>query len=120
MKKSVKLLSYLLLIFAYSLFLSIGMECLLCVLFLFFSLPLESGTGVSAFPRFFAFCLITGILATAAVIAILTLNYKYSDKLGCTKKRFALIALISFFAAISMLPIWERLIDFLSTAFKTL
>ena len=117
MTKALKLLSYLLFILAYSLFLSIGMECLLCVLSLFFSLPLESGTGVSAFPRFFAFCLITGVLATAALIAILTLNYKYSDKLGCTKKRFSLIASISFFTAISMLPIWEGLFDFLSATF---
>ena len=117
MTKALKLLSYLLFILAYSLFLSIGMECLLCVLFLFISISFDSNTGVAAFPRFFAFCLITGVLATVALIAILILNYKYSDKLGCTKKRFALIALISFFTAISMLPIWERLFDFLWSAY---
>ena len=93
------------------------MECLLCVLSLFISISFDSNTGVAAFPRFFAFCLVTGILATAALIAVLTLNYKYSDKLGCTKKRFALIAFISFFTAISMLPIWEGLFDFLRATF---
>ena len=100
-------------IIAYAAFLSLGMECLLNLLSVFMAISLDGGAVTKQYPRFIPFCIIVGILALVALVAIFVINIKASDRFGFTKKLWWTQMIIAVVVSVPMIKLWETLFDFL-------
>lgn len=104
-------------IIAYAIFLSLGMECLLCLLGAAMAISLDSASVTAQYPRFIPFCIIVGILALVALVAIFVINIKASDRFGFTKKLWWAQMIIAVVISVPMIKLWETLFDFLQKTF---
>ena len=104
-------------IIAYAAFLSLGMECLLNLLSVFMAISLDGGAVTKQYPRFIPFCIIVGILALVALVAVFVMNLKASDKFGFTKRLWWAQMIITVVISVPMIKLWETLFDFLQKTF---
>ncbi len=97
----------------YSIFLSLGMECLLNLLGAAMAVSLDGKSVIDQYPRFIPFCLGVGFLSLIAIIIVLILNIKKSEKLGYTKAVWIAQSICSFIISLPMIKGWELLFRYL-------
>lgn len=116
-KTNLKALLYLFFTIAYATLLSIGMACLLNLFGIALAISLDGGSVVNQYPRFIPFCFVVGLLAFVALILLLVLNIKTSEKFDYTKKIWCAQSIGAFIISIPMTKFWEMLFDFMQKAF---
>ena len=105
-------------IIAYAIFLIIGIECLLNLLSLAVHVSLDSDLTVMGEHRgFLLFCIVLGLLATAAIIALLVFNIKTAEKFDYSKKTWYVQMISALVISLPMLKIWEMLFEYLQKTF---
>lgn len=110
MKKHFCIISFTL---SYAIILSLIIECLLYLLGLTFGISLDSYEPMSAEPIFFPLCIIAGILALLAIVAIFLLNFIKSERLGYTRKMWCAQGIFAIVGAVLLMKPWEILLDYL-------
>ena len=110
MKKRVLLCSAFAVV--YAVFLSFGIECLLCVLSEFFSLP-DSSAAAGSYSRTLLLCIVLGILCTAVLIGLFILNLKIYEKPEFTKRLWVAQMISAAVISIPMIKLWEALFGIL-------
>ncbi len=108
MKKYFCIISFTL---SYAILLSLIIECLLYFLGLTFGILLDE--PMSAEPIFFPLCIIAGILALLAMVAIFLLNFIKSERLGYTRKMWCAQGIFAIVGAVLLMKPWEILFDYL-------
>ena len=108
MKKHFCIISFTL---SYAILLSLIIECLLYLLGLTFGISLDEPR--SAEPIFFPLCIIAGILALLAMVAIFLLNFIKSERLGYTRKMWCAQGIFAIVGAVLLMKPWEILLDYL-------
>ncbi len=114
-KKPIKIVAYLLFIIAYAVFLSIGMECLLNLLSISIGLSLDGPPN--PYPRFIPFCFVVGSFALVALVLLVILNIKESERLDYTKRVWCIQSTVAFVISLPMIKLWEMLFDYLHKVF---
>ena len=95
-------------------FLSLGMTCLLDLLSISVGISLDTEIE---YPRFIPFCIILGIVALLGVGFLLLGNIKISEKLKFTKRAWYFQYIFALVLSIPMIKPWEMLFDFLQKTF---
>lgn len=116
-KKLIQIVAYLLFIIVYAAFLSIGMECLLNLLGIFMGISLDGKSPANQYPRFIPFCVVVGFLALVALVLLVILNIKVSERLDYTKRVWCIQSILAFFVSIPMIKLWEMLFEYMQKAF---
>ncbi len=116
-KKLIKIVACLLLIIAYAVFLSIGTECLLSLLSIYMSISLDGESVANQYPRFIPFCVVVGFLALVALVLLVILTIKVSEKLDYTKRVWYIQSIFAFVVSIPMIKLWEMLFEYMQKAF---
>ena len=116
-KKPIKIVAYLLFVIAYAAFLSIGMECLLNLLGISMGIALDGNSVVNQYPRFIPFCVVVGFLALVALVLLVILNIKASEKLDYTKRVWYIQSIFAFVISIPMIKLWEMLFEYIQKVF---
>jgi len=93
-----------------TIFLSLGMTCLLNLLSISVGISLDSAIQ---YPRFIPFCIILGIVALLGVIFLFFGNIKMSEKFKFTKWTWYFQYIFAFVLSIPMVKLWQMLFDFL-------
>ncbi len=109
MTKFTKLLARVLFTAAYAALISFAMSCFMHLPSLSF---VSSWTGVS-YPRLIFFCYAVPILASVALICLLILNIKLSDRLSYTSDTWLGQTVCAFVISIPTIQLWSDLILFL-------
>ena len=110
MKKYFCIISFTL---SYAILLSLIIECLLYLLGLTFGISLDYYEPMSAEPIFFPLCIIAGILALLAMVAIFLLNFIKSERLGYTRKMWCVQGIFAIVGAVLLIKPWEIFFDYL-------
>ena len=95
----------------YALVWSLGIECLLNLMGMAMAISPDSASVTEQLPRLIPFCVIVGVLALAALVSILILNLKVSEKYSFTKEIWWTQMVIAFIISIPMIKPWEMLFD---------
>ena len=66
---------------------------------------------------FLLFCIVLGLLATAAIIALLVFNIKTAEKFDYSKKTWYVQMISALVISLPMLKIWEMLFEYLQKTF---
>ena len=114
MKHAKNILAYTLFTLAYTAMLSLGMQSLLYVLGMGFALSLDS---TPSYPHFFPFCLATGVFATIALVALVFLNVKVSQRFAYNKIKWGIQSAVVFFLSMYMTTYWKMLFEYLRVVF---
>ena len=109
-------MAYLLFTFGYIAFLSLGMAC--------FKLSFGYGMATSpdanedpSYPYFLPFCVIVGLVATVALLALLFVNWMVVEDYGYTKGGCGLQAIIVFVLSFCLAHPWVMFLEFLHQIF---
>jgi len=102
---------------AYAMVFSFGMECLLNLLGVFFSISLDGGSVTEQYPRFIPFCFFFGFFALVMLALLFFINLKAAEHVGFSKTLWRVELILAFILSIPMLKPWEMLFDFLQNAF---
>jgi len=116
-KKTIQTVAYLLFIIAYAAFLSIGMECLLILLGISMGIALDGTSWAHQYPRLIPFCLVVGFLALVALIFLVILNIKASEKLDYTKRIWYIQSILAFVVSLPVIKLWEMLFEYMQKVF---
>ena len=81
------------------------------------AISLDGAAVTKQYPRFIPFCIIVGILALVALVAVFVMNLKASDKFGFTKRHWWAQMIIAVLVSVPMIKLWETLFDFLQKTF---
>ena len=101
----------------YAAILSLGAECLLNLLSAVMSVSLDSPTATEQYPRFIAFCIIVGIVALLALIAVIILNFKLSERLKYNKNVSIIQSIVALAVSVPLIGLWELLFKALQNTF---
>ena len=115
-KKLIKIVAYLLFIIAYATFLSLGMECLLNLLGISMGISLDGQSAANQYPRFVPFCVVVGFLAFVALVLLVILNLKASERLDYTKRIWCVQSILAFLVSIPIIKLWEMLFEYMQKA----
>ena len=102
---------------AYAIFLSLGFECMLRFLGAAMAISIDGSSVTRQYPRFIPFCLVAGIVASAAIIGIFILNVIASEKNELDKRLWTAELILAFVISLPMIKPWEILFDFLQKTF---
>ena len=108
-----KILLAIAFVMTYSIFLSLGLECLLNLFGISMGISLDGSSVLKQYPRFIPFCLIVGFFALSALIGIFILNFKAAEKYEFTKKFWLVQMIIAVALSFPMIKPWEILFEFL-------
>ena len=100
----------------YAAIISLGAECLLNLLSVVMSVSLDSPVSAQ-YPRFITFCIIVGIAAFIALIAIIILNVKASEKLKYNKNVWIIQSITALAISVPAIGLWESLFRLLQNIF---
>ena len=100
-------------IISYATFLSLGMECLLCLLGVAMAISLDGAAVTAQYPRFIPFCFIVGIVALAFIIVTFILNLKASGRFAFAKKLWWIEIAVALVLSLPMVKLWEIIFDLL-------
>ena len=114
--KMLNIVFYFLFSLAYSIFLSLGLTCLLRLFGMALALSLDGGI-FSSYPRFIPFCIVLAFLCIIAIIFIVIFNVKVSEKLNYTKFVWCVQFISSFIIAFFTMRAWEIFFDYLQKTF---
>ena len=116
MKNPLNLIFYSLFTLFYAGFFSLGMMCLLNFFGLAFSISLDGPSAIEAFPRFTLFCILVGLFCLIALVFLVILNIKFSEKLNYEKRTWIIQSVCALVLSVPLLKVWELLFDFLQKA----
>ena len=100
---------------AYGIVVGLGMECALRLLGM--SMTMSFDSVVARYPRFVPFCVIVGLLALGGLVLLLILNVNASEKLGYTKKTWAVQSVSVLVRVVPMIKLFDLLFRFLQDVF---
>ena len=116
MKKPLNLISYSLFTFFYAGFFGLGMMCLLNLLALAFGSALFNESAIDELTKFILVYILVGLFCLIALVFLVILNIKFSDKLNYGKRTWIVQSLCALVLSVPLLKVWELLFDFLSKA----
>ena len=114
--KMINIVLYFLFSLAYSIFLSLGLTCLLRLFGMALALSLDGGI-FSSYPRFIPFCIVLAFLCVVAIVFLIIFNVKVSEKLNYTKFVWCVQFISSFIIAFFTMRAWEIFFDYLQKTF---
>ena len=100
----------------YSVFLSLGIECLLILLSFTVSVSPDGSSSAKLFSAFIPLCLVLGAFALAAIIILAVFNLKTSEKFNYTRATWYVQTVSAIVVSIPMIKLWELLREFLQQA----
>lgn len=98
----------------YAAFLGLLMECLLNLFSILCGVSLDTQLD---YPRLLPFCVIVGLLALVALVALLIFNIIISEKFNYTKRTWWIQMISAFALSIPAIKLFEMLFDFLEKIF---
>ena len=98
---------YTLFTLGYAIVFSVGVECFLNILSFCCSVSLDSPSVAERYPRFFAFCLVVGLVALVALLGILLLNVTFSEKLKYSRGVWVIQFVCAFIISVPLLKLWK-------------
>ena len=101
----------------YAIFLSVGFTCLLNLLGCAMAISLDGNSVTGQYPRFIPFCLAVGIISLISLGLVWYLNFKLSEKMNYTNRKWTIQWICSVAVSFPMIKIWEMLFDFLQKTF---
>ena len=113
MKKVPNIVAYLLFTLGYIAFLSLGMACFK----LSFGYGMANSFEGPSYPYFEPFCIIVGLFATVALLALLFVNWMVAEDYGYTKGGCGLQAIIVFVLSFCLAHPWVLFLEFLHQIF---
>ena len=101
---------------SFGILLGLGLECLLILMGEVMAISLDSN-ALGQYPRFIPFCVIAGFLSLVAIIALVAVNIKLSDKIGYTRALWMTQAVTAIIVSLPFVKVFEMLFDLLQKTF---